>query len=651
MASVLAHHRVEAVDAARAAASEPTPWLHGWGLAATLTLSAGLVLAAVWSAGPARARTRTVLRLALGTLLLAGVLAACAGAESEPVVFTPGEGPADADPQVLFTSTGGDALAETIRSEGARDGSGTGLPDLVGFTGRNFDTREIEFAGQPMLVFSFDGIVGNNGTGPLDIFGNPQLSDPTDPNSHDVWQRTWDGTSWTKVGQPPIRYEAADGHNHFHLMELARYGLHDLDSEAMIAPAHKVGFCFLDSHPLAFWSGGKVFERAAQINDASPRPYAAFNRAESYCRAGSPHAEALHMGISPGWGDLYAETLALQWVDISNVPPGQYRLSSLMDPNGVIVESDEENNGPVFAEETMTVRGYNAAPVTAASVGEPVTIPLATTVVGKSLAAPQFTVVSEPVGGSLDVAIGEPFDAAEVVFTPEPGFEGIASFDVTARTSDSAWPANPTAATVSVVVGAAQPGPLTISGFRPTVDAGGGLDLDVHDPGSETEPGDVVWSVNGQPGGTDGVGSISASGFYQAPMAEGPVTITATLADGRAATVDLRVAFAVNNAPWIGEPVMYEGDGEIVSSDPASPARRLTPVKAGSAVAVLVPVVDLNGDQLIITAEGLPQGTAINITTGAITGTPTSAGDYAVVVTASDGSQDTRSEFTLTVSE
>lgn len=640
---MIAHHRFDAV------LPESSRWVSGFGLAATITLAVGLVLALLWVAGPARARTRPLLRLALVALAAAGVLAACSG-EADPLVYTPGEDPTDQEPAVLFTSAGGDALAEEIRTEGDQPGTGTGLPDLVGFTGRNFTTMEVGFAGRTMLVYSFDGIVGNAGTGPLDIFGNPQLSDPSDPESHDVWQRTWDGTSWTNVTKPPIRFEAADGHNHFHLMELARYGLHDIDSDAMIAPSHKVGFCFLDSQPLAFWSGGKSFEGAAQIGDASPRPYAAFNRTESYCRAGTPHAEALHMGISPGWGDLYAETLSLQWVDISNVAPGRYRLSSLMDPNDVIVESDETNNGPVFAEDTMTVRGYNAAPVQADSNGEPVAIALASESFGRGMPEPTYTIVRAPEGGTLDVPLGEPLTSATVTFTPDPGFSGHATFDYSARTTGSPYPFNPTAATATIAVNTTESASLTIAGFRPVVDAGGGIDLSIHDPADpESELAGAVWAVNGVEGGDGVLGTITPSGFYQAPVGEGRVLVSATLPDGRSATTDLTIAFSANTAPFIDEPVTYEGDGEIVSSDPASPARKLTPVTAGEPLAILVPVVDLNGDPLLITSQGLPGGLSLNITTGAITGTPAVAGEYDVTVAATDGMVETTRTFRLTV--
>jgi len=60
---------------------------------------------------------------------------------------------------------------------------------------------------------------------------------------------------------------------------------------------------------------------------------------------------------------------------------------------------------------------------------------------------------------------------------------------------------------------------------------------------------------------------------------------------------------------------------------------------AGTAVSVPVSASDSTGGQtLSYSATGLPAGTAINATTGAITGTPSAAGTSTVAVTARDGS-------------
>lgn len=590
-------------------------------------------------------RSKAILRVALAGLAAGSVLAACASASD---IATTSD---DDTPSVLFTSTGEDALAEMVRTEASVAGHGAGLPDLVGFTGRNFSTDIVDFGGVTMLAYSFDGIVGNAGPGPLDVYGNPQLANAGDPDSHDVWQRMWDGSSWTNLSKPPIRFEAADAHNHFHLMELAAYSLYDRSLQVRIAPSQKVGFCFLDSQPLGFWSAGKGYAGAAQIGDGSPSPYAPTDRSDSFCRAGSPHAEALHMGISPGWGDLYAQNLTLQWVDISDVPPGIYTLATEMDPNNVISESDETNNGPVFSEDTMAVWGYRAAPSVTRTSG-PIEIMLEAQSTGPNLPPAAFTITKGPDNGTLNVQVGAELASAMVSYTPNPGFVGVDTIEFTARNPQSDYPYTPTKSAAVMIVGdPAAAGPFAISGSRAQIHSSGGIELSV--VGDDTlDPTTIEWAVNGIPGGDASVGTISAQGHYQAPDAVGQVLVSARSPQGGTAETVINVVLSPNHAPFIDEPLTYQGDGErIAPNDIRNEGRRITELKVGEPVAILIPVVDLNGDPLQVTATGLPPGLVLSISTGALTGTPTAAGTYQVSAAATDGTQTTTRAFELVVND
>lgn len=611
---------------------------------AVVLLVAALGLGLAWAFGPIRFRSQRIVRLALGVAAGSAVLAACASAGE---VLTLGD---DVEVTSLFTAEGGDALVDAVSEEAAAAGTGSGLPDLVGFTGKNFSTDEITFAGVTMLAYSFDGIVGNTGAGPLDIYGNPQLANPADPESHDVWQREWDGTSWRNIAKVPIRFEAADSHNHFHLMQLARYSLWDADLKVQIAPSHKVGFCFLDSQPLGFWSLGKAYEGAAQIGDASPRPYAATDRLDSFCRAGAPHAEALHMGVSPGWGDLYDRNLKLQWVDISDVPPGIYTLASEMDPNNVIAESDETNNGPIFAEETMAVWGYRAEPTVLRANG-PVGVALTAASTGQGLPAPLFTITRGPTNGTIDAALGAEVPAGMVNYVPNDGFVGFDTIEFTARNPQSPYPLTPTKSVAMIVVGDPGVAPLGISGARDVIHGGGGMELTV--VGDDTlDPMSVAWAVNGIPGGDASVGTITNDGHYQAPVGVGTVAISATLPNGPTAETTVQVILPPNHAPFIDEPVTHDGEGELVApGDIRNLARRLSPLKVDEPVAILVPTVDLNGDLLTISATGLPPGLTISAGTGAISGAPTQAGTFQVAVFATDGIQEANRVFELIIED
>ena len=54
------------------------------------------------------------------------------------------------------------------------------------------------------------------------------------------------------------------------------------------------------------------------------------------------------MGVSKNWGDTYPYTFKFQWVDITDLPNGDYRLRVIADPadvaGGLFIESDETNN-------------------------------------------------------------------------------------------------------------------------------------------------------------------------------------------------------------------------------------------------------------------------------------------------------------------
>jgi hypothetical protein len=49
-------------------------------------------------------------------------------------------------------------------------------------------------------------------------------------------------------------------------------------------------------------------------------------------------------GITPGWADLYANRDDCQWVDVTDVPDGDYTLEIEVDPEHRWTESDEANN-------------------------------------------------------------------------------------------------------------------------------------------------------------------------------------------------------------------------------------------------------------------------------------------------------------------
>lgn len=102
-------------------------------------------------------------------------------------------------------------------------------------------------------------------------------------------------------------------HGHYHFNGFASYRVLDLQG-GVAATGIKVSFCLEDV--------------ARDDPDAPPD-------ARYHC---------LDQGIQAGWADVYDSGLPGQWVDITDVPPGDYLLEVTINPDRVLPESDYDNN-------------------------------------------------------------------------------------------------------------------------------------------------------------------------------------------------------------------------------------------------------------------------------------------------------------------
>jgi PKD repeat protein len=116
------------------------------------------------------------------------------------------------------------------------------------------------------------------------------------------------------------------------------------------------------------------------------------------------------------------------------------------------------------------------------------------------------------------------------------------------------------------------------------------------------------------------------------PTTAGTFSVTASVSDGTAtATQAFSWTIAVaNTAPTLAAP------GNQTST-------------AGQAASLQLQGADADGDTLTYWATGLPPGLQLNAGTGQISGTPSTAGTYAVSATVSDGSLSASRQFTWTV--
>uniref|UniRef100_A0A672H8L4 Lysyl oxidase homolog n=1 Tax=Salarias fasciatus TaxID=181472 RepID=A0A672H8L4_SALFA len=114
--------------------------------------------------------------------------------------------------------------------------------------------------------------------------------------------------------KPRYQWDWHSCHQHFHSMDaFSNYDLLDVASGRRVAEGHKASFCLEDT-------GCEAGFR---------RRYA--------CTA---HTQ----GLSPGCHDVYAANIDCQWIDITDVPPGNYILKVTVNPDFHVLESDFTNN-------------------------------------------------------------------------------------------------------------------------------------------------------------------------------------------------------------------------------------------------------------------------------------------------------------------
>uniref|UniRef100_A0A7M4EZG3 Lysyl oxidase homolog n=1 Tax=Crocodylus porosus TaxID=8502 RepID=A0A7M4EZG3_CROPO len=122
------------------------------------------------------------------------------------------------------------------------------------------------------------------------------------------------GTSDFLPSRPRYSWEWHSCHQHYHSMdEFSHYDLLDANSYRKVAEGHKASFCLEDT----------------SCDYGYYRRYA--------CTA---HTQ----GLSPGCYDTYNADIDCQWIDITDVKPGNYILKVSVNPSYLVPESDYSNN-------------------------------------------------------------------------------------------------------------------------------------------------------------------------------------------------------------------------------------------------------------------------------------------------------------------
>ena len=330
----------------------------------------------------------------------------------------------------------------------AADSATPELPNLVADPPDDVSLGVDSSAGSERLLLRFNGYIQNVGPGALDFRGSrsaPTISKKveeevaTAKENHtelpqkveeelasprmNVSQRlfTTDQPE-NEVERPHIEepstgemvYVNADGHHHWHLQHVARYSLWNAAKTAEVAPAQKVGFCLDDSQHVEEGVGpiGPVYSSAGQ----------------SFCQRYNPDATSVYQGISRGWRDVYPAGIAFQWVDVSDVMPGEYWIREDVNPEGIVKETGGAN-APAYSASPVTIPGFDAQPrsVTISTEGAH-ELALSATAWGDTN-TPAYSVIEQPLHGKLGSVEGD-----RVTYTPTPGYSGPDSFTYAALT-------------------------------------------------------------------------------------------------------------------------------------------------------------------------------------------------------------------------
>ncbi len=204
-------------------------------------------------------------------------------------------------------------------------GSQAALPDLgmAKLTTVTLDTTTLP--GHRLLRYT--AVMVNIGQGSLEVRG----SRPDTASAMTVVQRIYNTDStFTDVPTGVIQQYAGDGHNHWHSLNMEGGALVRLDNGVRVGALAKHGFCFFDN----------VKYRLTLAGAPATAQYVPTNS----CGFSDPSALAVMMGLSIGWGDQYSAATNFQWIDITGLPNGKYRLTATADPKHLVSEASYTNN-------------------------------------------------------------------------------------------------------------------------------------------------------------------------------------------------------------------------------------------------------------------------------------------------------------------
>lgn len=197
------------------------------------------------------------------------------------------------------------------------------LPDLGMARVSDLKIDRSTITGHKLLRYT--AIIVNVGAGPFEARG---VRSSGTESTMTVTQRIYDDAGgYRGVPTSAEMFYAGDGHNHWHVHDLETGELVRLDNGVKVGTLAKHGFCFYDNYQYRLTLPGAPQSRI-------------------YTNCGSASSLNVTMGLSIGWGDVYPWNIAYQYIDITGLGNGHYRLTASAAPPSLgFQESDTTNNG------------------------------------------------------------------------------------------------------------------------------------------------------------------------------------------------------------------------------------------------------------------------------------------------------------------
>lgn len=217
-------------------------------------------------------------------------------------------------------------LAATVLGAPPASGATQLLPDMGMAPVSSVALDTTTLPGHRLL--RYESRIVNVGAGAFEVNGTRAVTSSPFAFSQRIYDDAGGSTSIPITGTNFIW--GGDGHHHWHVDQIESGTLRRLDNGVVVGTLAKHGFLMQDG-----------FKYRTTLPGFPLRPV--YNAAH-FPDMRNKQALSVTEGVSVGWGETYGLNTNLQWIDITGLPNGRYRLTLSANDAGWFTESDTANN-------------------------------------------------------------------------------------------------------------------------------------------------------------------------------------------------------------------------------------------------------------------------------------------------------------------